>query len=44
MRYGVGGIIYASGLLGYATYVFANQLPVVGTEIVVKKYKDNRFS
>jgi hypothetical protein len=45
MRYNIGGVIYATGLLGYATYVFANQLPIVSNEIVAKTaYPDNRFS
>jgi len=45
VRFNVGGIIYATGLLGYATYVFTNQIPIVSNEIVVKKQpKDNRFA
>jgi hypothetical protein len=44
MRYNIGGVIYATGLLGYATYVFTNQLPIVSNEIVAKKYPDQRFS
>ena len=45
VRFNVGGVIYATGLLGYATYVFANQIPIVSNEIVAKPtYPDNRFS